>query len=118
MILTSNACRLLRLAVPVAALAASFVAPSSARAYFFDGARKTFTADIPHFFQDDIPCFFGGQPTSGTKKSCKSFVHPARPVTDKNQRIANPSDKANDEAGDSAKPATNKDRPATAPSDK
>jgi hypothetical protein len=33
--------------------------------------RKTFQTDIPHFFQDDVPCAFGGQPTSGTKTACK-----------------------------------------------
>jgi len=49
-----------------------------ARADFLDGVRKTFTKDLPHFFQDDIPCAFGGQPTSHTKKSCGS---PAKPMT-------------------------------------
>lgn len=52
--------------------------PSQADA--FDGARKTFqtdiphffTQDVPHFFQDDVPCAFGGHPTSGAKKSCAS----------------------------------------------
>ena len=48
------------------------LATAPARADFFDGARQTFTSDIPHFFQDDIPCFFGGQPTSHTKSSCNS----------------------------------------------
>ena len=43
-----------------------------ARADFFDDARRTFTSDIPHFFQDDIPCAFGGRPTSHTRTSCKS----------------------------------------------
>ena len=54
--------------------------PQPARADFFDGARRTFqtdiphffTQDVPHFFQDDVPCAFGGQPTSGAKKSCSS----------------------------------------------
>jgi hypothetical protein len=46
--------------------------PAPARADFFDDMRRTFTTDIPHFFQDDIPCAFGGQPTSHTKTSCKS----------------------------------------------
>ena len=41
-----------------------------ARADFFDDMRSTFTTGIPHFFQDDIPCAFGGKPTSGTKRSC------------------------------------------------
>ena len=52
--------------------------PRPAEADFFDGARRTFqtdiphffTHDVPHFFQDDVPCAFGGQPTSGTKTSC------------------------------------------------
>lgn len=51
-----------------------------AQADFFDGARKTFqtdiphffTQDVPHFFQDDVPCAFGGHPTSGARKSCDS----------------------------------------------
>lgn len=41
-----------------------------ARADFFDDMRSTFTTGIPHFFQDDIPCAFGGKPTSGAKRSC------------------------------------------------
>jgi hypothetical protein len=32
-----------------------------ARADFFDDVRRTFETDIPHFFQDDIPCTFGGK---------------------------------------------------------
>ena len=55
-----------------AALTFATMAPLPARADFFDGARRTFQTDIPHFFQDDIPCAFGGQPTSHTKTSCKS----------------------------------------------
>ena len=42
-----------------------------ASADFFDDARKTVTTDIPHFFQDDVPCTFGGQPTSGARRSCQ-----------------------------------------------
>jgi len=80
---------LLRLACPVAALALVSLAPAPARADFFDDVRRTFTTDIPHFFQDDIPCTFGGQPTSGTKTSCKSSPpHQAKPVT----RETTPSD--------------------------
>jgi len=45
---------------------------------FFDDARKTFTVDIPRFFQHDIPCAFGGKPTSHTETSCKSAGHPAK----------------------------------------
>jgi hypothetical protein len=58
------------LACLIALLAAASAVP--ARADFFDDARRTFETDIPHFFQDDIPCAFGGNPTSGTKTSCKS----------------------------------------------
>lgn len=70
--MTTNAYRVLRLACCGAILALAAAAPTPARADFFDDARKTFTTDIPHFFQDDIPCAFGGQPTSHTKASCKS----------------------------------------------
>lgn len=56
----------------MAVLALASLAPSPARADFFDDARRTVTTDIPHFFQDDVPCAFGGQPTSHTKTSCKS----------------------------------------------
>ena len=69
-----------RLAFPTAVTAVltlASLAPTPARADFFDGARRTFTTDIPHFFQDDIPCAFGGRPTSGTKTSCKSPAKPA-----------------------------------------
>ncbi len=61
-------------------LASAVAAP--ARADFFDGVRRTFTTDIPHFFQDDIPCAFGGQPTSHTRTSCKSSGHPAERTSD------------------------------------
>ena len=47
--------RLLHLAWPVAVLALASLAPTPARADFFDGLRQTFTTGIPHFFQDDIP---------------------------------------------------------------
>ena len=57
-----------------AAMAAMLLLATAApaRADFFDGVRRTFQTDIPHFFQDDIPCAFGGQPTSHTRTSCKS----------------------------------------------
>jgi hypothetical protein len=58
------------LACPIAML--TLVSAVPARADFFDDSRKTFETDIPHFFQDDIPCAFGGNPISGTKTSCKS----------------------------------------------
>ena len=54
------------------AFSVTVVAAIPARADFFDGMRKTFTNDLPHFFQDDVPCAFGGQPTSHTRKSCNS----------------------------------------------
>ncbi|HUN49451.1 MAG TPA: hypothetical protein VMU85_23155 [Stellaceae bacterium] len=69
-----------RVAFPLAALAAAALAPASARADFFDDARKTFTTDIPHFFQDDVPCAFGGKPTSGTKASCNQASQPVKPA--------------------------------------
>ena len=71
---TSSALRFSRWACPIVLLTLAPLAP--ARADFFDDARKTFTSDIPHFFQDDIPCAFGGQPTSGTKSACKSGEAP------------------------------------------
>jgi hypothetical protein len=64
------------LAYSVAVLTLVPLAP--ARADFFDDARRTLTIDIPHFFQDDIPCAFGGKPTSHTKTSCKSSGQSAK----------------------------------------
>jgi hypothetical protein len=81
--LISKAYRLFQLACPIAVLALASLAPAPARADFFDGARRTFTNDIPHFFQDDIPCAFGGQPTSHTRASCKSAGQPAAHASDK-----------------------------------
>jgi hypothetical protein len=54
------------------------LALSPARADFFDGMRRTFESDIPHFFQDDIPCAFGGRPTSHTRTTCPSGAHAPR----------------------------------------
>src|SRR5579859_7934907 len=89
-IVTPKAPWFLSLAVVVATAAT----PTPARADFFDDARKTFTTDIPHFFQDDIPCAFGGQPTSHTKASCKSASHPAKRAAEKpSEPAAAPSDK-------------------------
>src|SRR5579859_1141572 len=77
-IVTPKAPWFLSLAVVVATAAT----PTPARADFFDDLRRTFTTDIPHFFQDDIPCAFGGEPTSGAKKACKSSPpQQAKPVT-------------------------------------
>lgn len=81
--MNSNTRRLFYVACPVAAMTLTILAPVPARADFFDDARKTLTSDIPHFFQDDIPCFFGGHPTSGTKKSCKPTGHAGKPAPDK-----------------------------------
>ena len=78
----------------------TFLVPATARADFFDGARRTFQNDIPrffqedvpHFFQDDIPCAFGGQPTSRTKASCKSTgPAPIRVPEKERDRGADPS---------------------------
>jgi hypothetical protein len=80
---TSKAYRLLHLAYPIAVLSLASLTPTRAQADFFDDMRRTFETDIPHFFQDDIPCAFGGQPTSHTKSSCKSSGHPAKQTTDK-----------------------------------
>jgi len=70
----------LRLALPAAIVTLAALAPLPARADFFDDMRKTFTTDIPHFFQDDVPCAFGGQPTSGTKATCNSKSNDAAPA--------------------------------------
>jgi hypothetical protein len=78
--MSSTTYRRFRLALPAAVLALATFAPTVARADFFDDARQTFTVGIPHFFQDDVPCFFGGQPTSGARKSCKPPAHPAQPA--------------------------------------
>jgi hypothetical protein len=59
--------------LPIAVLTVVPLMP--ARADFFDDARKTFKIDIPRFFQHDIPCAFGGKPTSHTNTSCKSSEH-------------------------------------------
>lgn len=89
--LTSNPYRIFHLACAIAVLTLAPAAP--ARADFFDDARRTFTTDIPHFFQDDIPCAFGGRPTSGTRTSCKSSGHAAKHVTDKDRDRAAPPQK-------------------------
>jgi hypothetical protein len=94
-----------RLVYPVAALALVAMTPTLARADFFDDMRRTFQTDIPHFFQDDIPCAFGGQPTSGTKKACKSVpAHQAKPAATTN---------APQDGPDANTPVTN--APATQP---
>jgi hypothetical protein len=81
----SRFCWFFSLACSAAVLTLASLAPTPARADFFDGARQTFTTGIPHFFQDDIPCAFGGKPTSGTKTSCHSSDQPARKATDQYQ---------------------------------
>jgi hypothetical protein len=72
----------------IAVLTASSLASAPALADFLDDARRTFQTDIPHFFQDDIPCAFGGQPTSHTKTSCKSAGNQAKPATERDQNPA------------------------------
>src|ERR1700674_2579833 len=103
--MTSKAYWLFHLAYPVAVLTLASVAPTPARADFFDDTRRTFQTDIPHFFQtdvphffqDDIPCAFGGQPTSHTKTSCRSPGRAAKHASDKDRgHVAVPSDKTND----------------------
>ena len=81
--LTSKAYWFFHLAYPIAVLTLAPLASTPARADFFDDARRTFETDIPHFFQDDIPCAFGGRPTSGTKASCNSSHHPAKHAAEK-----------------------------------
>jgi hypothetical protein len=82
----------------IGTLAATAIAPTPARADFFDDMRKTFKTDIPHFFQDDIPCAFGGKPTSGARTSCKSAESPAKPATKKPGDDAVPKEKPKEPA--------------------
>ena len=49
-----------------------------AHAEFFNNVKRSFQTEIPHFFQDDIPCAFGGQPMSGAKSACRP--RPADPA--------------------------------------
>jgi hypothetical protein len=76
MTMAPERCMCARFAIALAFL--SWIAlPVMARVDDFpNDVKRTFTTDIPHFFQDDIPCAFGGQPTSGTKSSCKGASHP------------------------------------------
>jgi hypothetical protein len=70
--------RLKELSMAVALLMGAWLMPMPARAGDFpDDVKRTFTTDIPHFFQDDIPCAFGGKPTSGAKSACKGSGHAA-----------------------------------------
>ena len=80
--MTSDTRRRVRPALPIAVVTLALLAPGSARADFFDDARRTFQTDIPHFFQDDVPCAFGGQPTSHTRTSCKSSGGPGKHTSD------------------------------------
>ena len=79
MVSTRGTARLSRAAWVFTIAASACVASAPARADFLDGVRKTFTNDLPHFFQDDIPCAFGGQPTSHTRQSCKSDKNAGAP---------------------------------------
>ena len=94
-----------RLVIVAAVPALLALAPRTAQADFFDGARQTFqtdiphffTQDVPHFFQDDIPCAFGGRPTSGARQSCsappehaKSVAPPAEPPPVTTEPVAPP----------------------------
>ena len=81
----SRFCWFFSIACPAAVLTLASLEPTKARADFLDGVRQNFTTGIPHFFQDDIPCAFGGRPTSGTKTSCHSSDQPARQATDQYQ---------------------------------
>ena len=102
--MTCKSYRHLRLAYPIVVLTLTCALAAPARADFFDGVRRTFTTDIPHFFQDDIPCAFGGQPTSHTRTSCKSSGHPAQHTSDDDRgRATIPSDSTN--AGPDRRPS-------------
>ena len=100
--MTFSTSRLLYLAFPVAVLTLVPLAP--ARADFFDGVRRTFQTDIPHFFQDDIPCAFGGKPTSGARASCRSGDHPVKHATEKNRERPAPAEQP--DAGADAPPSS------------
>jgi hypothetical protein len=95
-----------RIAYPVTALTLMFSAPLPAKADFFDDLRQTFRSDIPHFFQDDIPCAFGGQPTSHTKASCRSD-HPPKHAreTERDEADIHP-----DETPETQRPSPNSDK--------
>jgi hypothetical protein len=89
-------------------MVAMLAAPAPVRADDFPSdVKRTFTTDIPHFFQDDIPCAFGGKPTSGTKTSCKGASHPAgaphKATTHKKKHAAKPA---------ATKPATSASAPS------
>ena len=108
--MTSIPYRLFHLAYPIVVLMLVPLAP--ARADFFDDTRRTFTTDIPHFFQDDIPCAFGGRPTSGTRSSCKSSGHPVKHSAEQNRAAPAPSEEPN--AGEAAPPSSGQDAPPSA----
>jgi hypothetical protein len=76
-----------RIAWHTSAAAISVItAAAPAKADFLDDVRKTFTKDMPHFFQDDVPCAFGGQPTSHTRKSCNSPKPEDKPKATRQKR--------------------------------
>jgi hypothetical protein len=102
--LTRKGKPIFRLVIFAAIPALLALAPRPAQADFFDGARRTFqtdiphffTKDVPHFFQDDVPCAFGGQPTSGARRSCNAppdnarSPAPAEPPPVKTEPVAPP----------------------------
>src|SRR5260221_14128591 len=83
MALTSKTYWRSHVAYPVAVLILASLAPAPARADFFDDVRRPSQTDTPHFFQDDIPCALGGQPTSHTKASCHDAGRSTRQATEK-----------------------------------
>jgi hypothetical protein len=88
------------LSVAAVLLMSAWLVPIPARAGDFpDDVKRTFTTDIPHFFQDDIPCAFGGKPTSGTKSSCKDSGHAS---TARAKKHKTPSKKSAPEHADTA----------------
>jgi hypothetical protein len=95
---TSRTGRLPRAVFVLAMAASACVVSAPVRADFLDGVRKTFTNDLPHFFQDDIPCAFGGRPTSHTRQSCKSDKNSGK--SDKNSGKSDKNSGASAKAGE------------------
>ena len=87
--MTPKAYRLLQFALPVAVATLATVPAAPARADFLQGPRTFFTQDVPHFFEDDVPCAFGGRPASGTRTSCGGSDHAAEPAAANGRTGAN-----------------------------